>query len=226
MVTEENRDVLRERLLVWKGPLPFNITESPSSLARFVREHGAGVLFVDSLKDVAVDLIKDEVGSRVNQAVQELLADGVEVCLLHHQRKQQAASGSPKPTRLADVYGSRWLTAGMGSVVLLWGDPGDLIVEFRHLKQPAEEVGPLTLVHDHDRGVTSVETQVDAFDLVRNAGAAGVTAEAAAEVMFTTEAPSRNEIKKARRRLEKLAEKGLVVREGERPQPVVYRRAQ
>jgi replicative DNA helicase len=112
MVTEENRDVLRERLLVWKGPLPFNITESPSSLARFVREHGAGVLFVDSLKDVAVDLIKDEVGSRVNQAVQELLADGVEVCLLHHQRKQQAASGSPKPTRLADVYGSRWLTAG------------------------------------------------------------------------------------------------------------------
>ena len=223
MVDESQREDLHERLIVWKGPLPFSIMESPSSLARFVAAQGAGVVVVDSLKDVVPELTKDEVGSRVNMAVQELLAGGIEVCLLHHQRKQQAASGSPKPTKLADVYGSRWLTAGMGSVVLLWGDAGDLIVEFRHLKQPTEEIGPLTLIHDHDHGSTRVEAQVDPFDLVRNAGAAGLTAETVAGVMFTTESPNRNEVEKARRRLERLVTKGLVRREGEKPNTVTYR---
>jgi hypothetical protein len=36
----------------------------------------------------------------------------------------------------------RRITAGAGSVVLLWGAAGDPIVEWRHLKQPAAEVGP------------------------------------------------------------------------------------
>jgi replicative DNA helicase len=221
MVDESSREILRERLSVWYGPPPFSVLEDPRSLARFARDHGAAYLFVDSLKDLAFDLGKEETGSRVNYAIQAVLADEVEVCVLHHQRKAQPSAAAPK--RLEDVYGSRWLTAGMGSVVLLWGDPGDLVVEFRHLKQPADEVGPLTLIHDHERGQTSIESQVDLLDLARIAGEAGLTADRAAVAMFTVESPSRNQVEKARRRLDKLVKNELLTRDGEKPNPVIYR---
>jgi hypothetical protein len=46
-----------------------------------------------------------------------------------------------KPTP-DDVYGSTWLTAGTGSVILLHGEPGDPIVSMHHLKKPVAEGGP------------------------------------------------------------------------------------
>jgi hypothetical protein len=46
-----------------------------------------------------------------------------------------------KPTP-DDVYGSTWLTAGTGSVILLNGEPGDPIVIMHHLKKPVAEGGP------------------------------------------------------------------------------------
>jgi hypothetical protein len=70
-------------------------------------------------KYVSSRLGKDESGSRVKAAFQELIASDVEFVDSHHQRKEQRDGG--KPTKLADVYGSRWLTAGLGSVLLLWG---------------------------------------------------------------------------------------------------------
>jgi hypothetical protein len=64
------------------------------------------------------------------------------------------------------VYGSTWLTSGLGSVIVLDGKPGDPTVELRHLKQPAEPVGPLTLRHDHTAGVTVLfDNRPDLLDL-------------------------------------------------------------
>ena len=63
-----------------------------------------------------------------------LVASEIEVVVSHHQRK--ATGYNKKPTTLADVYGSTWLTAGAGSVVLLWGEAGDPIVELTHLGSP------------------------------------------------------------------------------------------
>jgi replicative DNA helicase len=74
--------------------------------------------------------------------------------LLHHERK--AANGSRRVHSLDDVYGSTWLTSGLGSVIVLECEPGDPTAELRHLKQPAEPVGPLTLGHDHTAGVTAL----------------------------------------------------------------------
>jgi replicative DNA helicase len=160
MVEPEHYEVLRQRLIVWPGPLPFDVGLKPRLLEEFARAFGdVSDIVIDSLKDVAVDLIKDETGSRVGTAFQTLIAAGYELCVLHHQRKEGQQTGKPK--RLADVYGSRWLTAGMGSVLLLWGEPGDLVIELRHLKQPAEEVGPLSIRHDHDRGMTTLLEQAD-----------------------------------------------------------------
>src|SRR5206468_7156018 len=86
----------------------------PRALGTFAKELDVGCVFIDSLKDVALDLVKDETGSRVNAAFQDLIAEGIELVVLHHQRKQQAG-GVSKPKSLADVYGSTWLTAGAGS---------------------------------------------------------------------------------------------------------------
>ncbi len=201
MIRPEDRDTLRERLVVWKGPLPFSLADEPRGLIDLSRQLGASDVVIDSLKDVQVDLVKDEIGSRVSIAFQELIASDRELLCLHHQRKQMNAAA--KPRTLADVYGSRSLTAGMGSVLLIWGDAGDLVVELKHLKQPAEEVGPLMLTHDHSRGRTNVHEAADLEQLLTNA-THGLTVHDVAQVIFTTADPSRNEIEKARRKLNSL----------------------
>src|SRR5688500_9512898 len=43
--------------------------------------------------------------------------------------------------------------AGAGSVILLWGEPGGALVDLTHLKQPAGDVGPLRVFHDHATGI-------------------------------------------------------------------------
>ena len=75
---------------------------------------------------------------------------------MHHGRKANA--DNKKPNTLDDVYGSAWLTAGMGSVICLWGKPGDSLVELTHLKQPAEAVGPMMVLHDHATGRSTAVT--------------------------------------------------------------------
>jgi replicative DNA helicase len=170
---------------------------------------------IDSLKDIAADLSKDETGSRVNIAFQRIIASGVELGTLHHQRK--ASAENKKPKTLSDVYGSTWLTSGHGSVVLLWGNPGDLVVELSHLKQPAEIVGPLELLHDHDAGSSRV--LADGMDIrVHLKRGEDVTVREAAQRLAHKNDPTRNEIEQARRKLRRLVREGrATVREGSNP---------
>ena len=205
MVTDDDRAVLAERLIVWRGPLPMPITKNPEILAVMAEELGAGTIVVDSLKDVTAKLTDDETGQAVKMALSLPCLAGVEVAALHHQRKAQAGGGKPKT--LDDVYGSTFIAAGAGSVLLVWGQAGDALVTLEHLKQPVDQVGPLTLLHDHGAGVTVVEGAVDLFELVRFSN--GLTAEGAARGLFRKEAPDRNDTEKARRRLDALVRKGL-----------------
>jgi hypothetical protein len=87
-------------------------------------------------------------------AMQECLAEGIEFVALHHPRKANAEN--KKPSTLDDIHGSGNLTRGMGSVLGLWGKAGDELIEVLHLKQPAEPVGPLIVMHDHAAGRSSV----------------------------------------------------------------------
>jgi replicative DNA helicase len=196
-VKSGDRELLNERLVVWPGPLLFDVGRDPDKLVKFALERDAGTVFLDSLGNVALDLTKDEFGSRVNYALQSLVAAGIEVCTGHHQRKGQDGK---RPKRLEDVYGSRWITAGCGSVFLIWGEPGDLVVDLNHLKQPSEEIGPLKLVHDHEQGATTVVEELNLMELAAKAGAAGLLVAAVASLMFDTDSPDRNQVEKARRR--------------------------
>ena len=192
---------------MWKGPPPGDLARYPDLLLEMCEKADARTVILDSLKDVAIGLALDEVGAGVNRAIQTALVEGIEVGAFHHQRK---GDGTAKPKALSDVFGSTWLTAGMGSVVLLWGDAGDAYVDLLHLKQPASDVGPLKLRHDHDTGTTEVVDRIDLVDLARLT-AGGITAVDAARAIFDNPTPTRNEIERARRRLVKLAAAGDLV---------------
>lgn len=199
-----HRAEVSERLVVWQGPPPEDMAEHPGILAQLCREAGASHVFVDSLKDAVVGLSDDRVGAGYNRARQTALAEGVQVAELHHQVKARADG----PRGVDAVYGSTWITAGAGSVIHLDGAPGDAVVKLRHLKQPLAEVGPLEIMHDDRTGLSTVVDDADPLALVRARGE--LTAVDLAGVLFSTDAPNRNEREKARRRLEQLTRKGLL----------------
>ena len=205
---EADRPTLRDRLMVWEGPPPGDVARHPTVLLSLAELAEADVIVIDSVKDAAIGLTEDETAAAYNRARQTALAAGVQVLELHHMVKRGANGAKPK--ELADVYGSAWLTAGAGSVALLWGAAGDPVVEFVHLKQPAGEVGPWRLEHDHAAGTTRIFSGADLLSIVAGGGHFGVTPTDAAKVMFGTDAPSDAEKVKARRSLKRLVEKGAV----------------
>jgi hypothetical protein len=207
--TEADREILADRLVVWKGPPPADLVANPGILVEMAEAAGADTIVVDSLKDAAVGIASDEVGAGVNRAIQTALAAGIEVAIPHHQRKGQ---NGEKPNKLADVYGSTWITAGAGSVVLLWGDAGDLVVDLLHLKQPAAEVGPWKVEHDHDAGVTRVVEGWDPLQWLRGRGAVGGTVADAVRASKGSGTSTENERKKVQRTLDRLVRDGLATR--------------
>lgn len=210
MIDVDKADLLAERMTVWRGPLEFDAGKEPERLVELCKHFEADLVVIDSLKDIAVGLSADEVGAGVNKALQSCLAEGVEVLVMHHQRKPQQGGGKPKA--ISDVYGSVWITGGAGSVFVVWGEAGDAVVEMSHLKQPAEVVSTMEITHDHPRGRSTVNKGVDILQMLRGARM-GLSARFIAVSTFDTEEPSKAQVENARRRLERLVTKGLAYRQ-------------
>lgn len=205
-----DRATLDERLAVWKGPLPNDLGTHPDTLATLARNAGATTVIIDSLKDAAVKLNTDEVGGNLNRALQHCLAEGIDVLASHHHRKAERGT-SRAPTTVDELFGSSLIASGAGSVIQLWGAPGDLVVDLTHLKQPAEQVGPLKIAHDHQAGRTTVTRGFDPVAAIRNAPR-GLTTIDVARLMHerpTGEVPE-NERRKTLRKLTGLERKGLI----------------
>lgn len=209
---EEHRHTLTEGLVVWKGPPPADLARSPEMLSEMCLRADADTVVVDSLKDAVLKLSDDEAGSGYNRARQQALIAGVQIVELHHQRK--AGGDNKKPTKLDDVYGSAWLTAGAGSVIGLWGEAGDPVVQLTHLKQPMEPLGPWQIIHDHAAGRSDVHYETDVLRMVGQRGIAGLTPQALARSLFSTGRPTPSEVEKARRKLDKYVSGGLLIRRG------------
>ena len=214
--TEDDREALAEKLVVWKGPPPGDVAKNTTILLSLAKLAGADTLIVDSIKDAAIGLSNDEVGAAYNQARQHVLASGVQVMELHHLVKR--GPNGAKPTQLADVYGSTWITSGAGSVLLLWGQAGDPIVEVTHLKQPANDVGPLMVEHDHAAGVSVVfhgdsgeHTPLEVL-LISNRRN-GLTALQAAAHIYHKDSPDSNDSRRAKRKLNTLVAEGKARKE-------------
>jgi hypothetical protein len=211
--TEEELQQLDAHMQLGVGPPPKDMARNPDLLLELCAAAEADTVVVDSLKDAAIGLTDDEVGAGWNRARQLAVAAGVQVLELHHLVKRGANGKDPET--LADVYGSAWLTAGVGSCLVLLGDAGSPLVKVRHLKPVAEPFGPAELAHDHARGVTTVHHRVDLLELV--AITRVQTPRTAACQLFDTDKPKPADLERARRKLEQLVKAGkLIKRVGER----------
>jgi replicative DNA helicase len=203
MIGQSDRDALRAGLLIHRGPLPFDMASDPTRLSEFARSYGSHAVVLDSLGLLVPRLAGEEAGSGVAAAFSRTVTDGIEVAVVHHQRK--STGENPKPKRLADVYGSRWITASAGSVILLWGEPGDAVVQLSHLKQPADPVGPFHVNIDHETGTMAMVEGSDLLGLLR-AAPNGLTVKAVARHFEGSD--ERAAVERARRKLSRLVEEG------------------
>ena len=211
-----DKNLLDERITVWRGPLSMQLDTVPEYLVELAHTYEAEVIIIDSLKDAVSRVGEDGPAGAFNRAVQHCVREDIDVLTLHHQRK--GVEGH-KPTALEDVYGNTWLTAGAGSVVLLWGEAGSETVELTHLKQPADPVGPLTIEHDHLRGTSSITGAWDAMRYLTMRGPSGASLDECVQANYgRTEKPGGAKWKATERRLRRLVSDGLVTR---RAQPGV-----
>jgi replicative DNA helicase len=199
---------LKEAVLVWRGPLPFDIVREPATLTEWAQAFDVDEVVLDSLGFVVRKLADDETGSAVAQAFSTAAAKGLDIVALGHPRKPPSEGGE-KPTKIADVYGSRWITAACGSILSLWGAPGDPVVELRQLKSPRGDVGPFPVEIDHERGTVERIAGTDILASLRGASA-GLTVKDAARLFEGGSDRARAE--KARRKLEQLVGRGLAHR--------------
>lgn len=207
LFTEPDRKTLDAKLRIWQGPPPSDLAQQPELLAHLAQTADADTIIVDSLKDAALRLSEDATGSGWNRARQLAIATGAELIELHHPRKAQA--DNKKPSKLEDLYGSRWITSGAGSVISLWGEAGDLVVELTHLKAPATLAGPWQMRIDPAAGSVHLDHAVDLLEQIRRRPD-GLTAEQAACLLSGAKNPSRSEVEKARRRLVKKTDEGVL----------------
>jgi hypothetical protein len=204
---ESWRKVLCDRLKILKGPPPFDLRQEPRRLAELAMEVGAGMVVLDSLSNIVMELSKDESGAAYNTAVQFCVAEGVEVLAITHDRKQHANSSN---LGIDDVYGSRWITSGAGSVVAIEGEPGDTRLRARHLKQPEDCVGPLSFILRKQTGDLELVEMPDLLAHLRDAGEEGLSATDASRFLYSGISHATTE--RARRELTSLVDAGLAVR--------------
>ncbi|WP_411144919.1 DnaB-like helicase N-terminal domain-containing protein [Streptomyces sp. x-80] len=210
-VFASDEKTLRERLVVWEGPLPATLDKEPDLLADLAAAHQADTIVIDSLKDAVSTMVDDGLAVAFHSARMRALRNGVEILELHHQRKATADAPRGQRPSLDQVYGSAWITAGAGSVLFVTGRAGDPAVTLHHLKTPTGEVGPLDVTHDHVRGTTTVDPTKDPAVLLRNAPN-GLTARDLATVLIGGGDPERADIEKARRHLGRLVDSGLATK--------------
>ncbi|MEX3644340.1 bifunctional DNA primase/polymerase [Mycolicibacterium porcinum] len=148
------RDRLKRKLIVWRGALPFHCDLDPKAFADWAMQIGGddlGLVVADSVKDMVSSCTEDSAGMGFNDTVQHITTRGVEFACCHHNRKPNATNARPR--KLADVYGSRWLTAGLGSVLNIW-KLDDQRRELTQLKTPyGNPVDPVEYTDDYTRGV-------------------------------------------------------------------------
>jgi replicative DNA helicase len=168
-------------------------------------EAGRRNLYLDSLKDMAGGIAADEEGAALNRAVQMCVADGIEVTGGHHQRKNTTATAT-RPKDVDSIYGSSHITNGAGSILLLWGEPGDLVLTFSQLKAPSGQLIPFDVTLDLEAGDLTITDSIDLADIAGRSST-GLTVEGAARALGY-ENPEHKHKERARRELEKLVKRG------------------
>lgn len=208
MVTDDQLDVLEERMRVWKGPPPEDVAKQPLMLRELARVADAQLLIIDSVKDVALKLSSDEVGAAYNTALQHAVAADVQVLALHHPRKLAGDTRDQPVRTLDDLYGATWITAGNGSVIYL--QPGALDgYTLTQLKSPVGDKLSIDYEHVTETGDVRRATTPTLVTVLEQAGDEGLSAVHAARCIYRVDQPEEHQRKKIARALNELVEEGV-----------------
>jgi replicative DNA helicase len=219
----EHRALVHDRLVIHQGPLPKLITTDDEQLMRLAQEFDCDVIVVDSLKDLGGSLSDEATGAAINRSFQLCLAQGVDVMALHHTRKESNSEGAKKENTLASVYGSNWITAGAGSVLMLYGEPGALDQKLMHLKSPIDPLGPFDVIHDNHAGTTEIAKGWDCYAWLVRRGPMGATIAEATQSEHGRPITTDSVRKKTERKLEALVNDGRARKEGKASPGVAVR---
>jgi replicative DNA helicase len=144
-----------DRLHIGRGAFDFKaFTET--LIESFVTQ-GVKVIVIDSLKDILLNPTDDTAAGEWNRVQQSLTAAGIELLILHHNRKQTRTPQGTKLTRdINDIYGSSKIVWGVGSVVSIEpvNDDDNERIRVRHLKPVINVVKTFEARHDHHAGRT------------------------------------------------------------------------
>lgn len=154
-VDDRHRAELAERVRIWPGPVPYNLSFGPGRdwIVRKAEQVRAGMIVFDTRKDIGSTIEAKEVIG-FNQTVQTLTELGIEVLILGHLNKGKRSNGW-RPS-LDDVSGHREVFSGLGSVLALHGTAGSTTIEALHLKPIRGIHRPTPIVHDHIAGRSDV----------------------------------------------------------------------
>lgn len=200
LVGSMDKQALADRLVIWEGPLPEALETNPKILVEYAQKVEADLVIIDSLKDVAVDLVGHVEGNAISRAFQLVIAADIELLINHHDRKAQ-----PKEKVSLDlIYGSRLTRAACGSIVYLAGQAP--AVTFHHLKRPANEIPPFDVIYDAETGSAAIEHGTSPLDILRDTGR--LTAVGAAKLFYKVAKPSKAEKMRAERVLKNLENAG------------------
>lgn len=156
MVSEDDREALRVGVSVWAGPPPFTVSSSPESLTPWIQSFGdIGTVVVDSFFNFAPSLSDEEGAANANNAFQALVAEGIDLVVLHHDRKRD--QHSRKRVSMDDMYGGRPITGGAGAILFLDGEPNTLKFTCRWLKAPAGPVNDIDVRLDKFKGEVELD---------------------------------------------------------------------
>lgn len=206
--------ILAERLRIEHQRQIWANEDDPEMLYRAAIQADAAIVFIDSSKDLAGGPLKDEGPAKaLMDAIQICVANGVNVAMLHHPRKGTQEGGKTRELDLDDVYGSAWLTAGAGSVLLVDGKPGAGTFKFIQLKAPATFIDPMEVAVDYEAGTLTRRSIRDVDQWLQDQGMPVTVRET---VAYKLAIPSKEvdtdspQYKAMQRHLEDLVRDGLV----------------
>lgn len=116
-------------------------------LAKQLDGRKPGLIVVDSLKDVMVNLSSAEEAGQWHAIRTSLTGElDCSVIELHHMKKKPEDAGNDA------VFGSALISAGLGSIIQIHGRPGDDTFLVEQTKMPAVQIEPLRIKHHYGKG--------------------------------------------------------------------------
>ncbi len=207
-VGDEHQKQLDAQLLIFEGR-PYSIaTEGQEEwLANDLVDLGMEGVYLDSLQNLAQGIGQAGPAEIAAVSIQNVIQAGIQLVGNHHHRKGGAGKRSQGPKSIDEVYGGQAITAGMGSVISLFGDAGDMTFPLKHLKAPADQMADINIDLDFDTGLMVVSTSSPTVESTLRANAnLGITVEHLCIALYGA-GFTPNDKKRTQRQLDRLAKR-------------------